>query len=365
MLTVLFDHQKFTTQRYGGISRYFANLLHSIGGDPGMDYKLGVLYCENHYIGDINLPARNAVSKVMFRKKQSLFYRLNEQYSARLVEKNQFNVFHPTYYDTYFFGKLKKPFVTTIHDMTYERLPQYFWAHDDLTFKKRQHIERADHIIAISETTKADLLAYSNADPAKISVIYHGIDLDTPANGTPVNGLPPHYILFVGDRGGYKNFYTFMNAFKQVSTQYEELKVVLSGGGSLAIADREFIFRLGLQDKVLHYHVSDEELHYLYQNALLFVYPSLHEGFGYPILEAFRADCAILLSDTPCFREIAADAALFFEAGSAEDLAEKMKKMVDDSALRKNLIGKGATRLYDFPLNRSIKQTLNLYKSFS
>lgn len=363
MLNVLYDHQKFTTQRYGGISRYFANLIHTIGSDPEFDYQLGVLYCENHYIADLKMPAPRFVAGPVFRKKQALIYRLNQAYSRRLVKKNTFDIFHPTYYDTYFFDSLKRPFVTTIHDMTYERLPEYFWAHDDLTYKKRLHMDRADRIIAISETTKSDILELTGTDPERISVIYHGIDLDTPVVGQEVRGLPETYLLFVGDRSGYKNFYLFLKAVRELSKKYNGLNVVLSGGGPLAIADREFIHKLGLTDLVMHVHVNDAELHYLYEHALAFVYPSLYEGFGYPILEAFRAACPVVLSRASCFEEIAGDAALFFDKHSTDDFVHALDRIVNDSALRQALVEKGKKRLLDFPLQESLHQTLNLYRS--
>src|SRR5690606_12253576 len=104
----------------------------------------------------------------------------NELYCSHLLKQNNFDIFHPTYYDSYFLNKLKKPLVITIHDMTYERLPEYFWSRDTLSRNKRLNIERADQIIAISETTKNDLVAFSDVDASKIKVVYHGIDLQEP-----------------------------------------------------------------------------------------------------------------------------------------------------------------------------------------
>ena len=114
-----------------------------------------------------------------------------------------------------------------------------------------------------------------------------------------------------------------------------------------------------------HYQVNDAQLNYLYKNALLFIYPSLYEGFGLPILEAFRASCPILLSDTDCFIEIAQDSAAFFNRYSLEDLIFQVDKLISQESLRNNLITKGTERLKDFPIEKSMKQTLNLYKSLN
>ncbi|WP_332369578.1 glycosyltransferase family 1 protein [Spirosoma telluris] len=281
------------------------------------------------------------------------------------AEKGNFDVFHPTYYDPYFLKLLKKPLVITIHDLTYERLPEYFWAQDPLTQQKRLNIERADAIIAISQTTRKDLLHFFNVDPAKVSTIYHGIDLDTPLQFEPVANLPERYVLFVGDRSGYKNFYLFMNAIHPLMLDMPDLNVILTGGGNVAVADQEFLLRLGLTNRVRHINATDEQLNFLYQNTQLFVYPSLYEGFGLPILEAFKAKCPILLSDTECFKEVAQDAAVYFKATDLDDLTSKLSSTLADSALRAQLVEQGTKRLKNFPLQKSIDQTLDVYRSIA
>lgn len=358
-LRVLFDHQKFSTQKFGGISRYFNNLLQAIKKDANFDYKLGVLSSRNYYIQNEKLKL-GAAGKIL--SEPSLAYRINQMYCKNLLNAGHFDVFHPTYYDPYFINRTRKPVVVTIHDMTYERFPEYFWAHDPLTMQKRLNIERADHIIAISETTKNDLIRYSKVDASKVSVIYHGMDLNEPLLTSPVR-VPEQYILFVGDRSGYKNFYLFIDAFKELSLKYRDLKVILTGGGSMGIADLELLKRLDLENSVMHVQASDEQLSYLYQNALVFVYPSLHEGFGLPILEAYQAGCPVLLSDTECFREIAGNAALFFEKSEKDSLISELDRLINDSDLRKSLSRKGTERLQDFPLDKSIAETLQVYKS--
>ena len=360
MIKIFYDHQKFSTQLYGGISRYFANLIQEIQSLPEYEYQLGVIHSNNHYIKD-RLKV-NPLLKWMLSKAPNQVYRLNKIYCNHLLGKNGFDVFHPTYYDTYFFERLKKPLVITIHDMTYERLPEYFWAKDPLTHLKRINIEKADQIIAISETTKNDLINYSNIDPDKIKVVYHGIDFEEPFITTPVKNLPGTYLLFVGDRSCYKNFYLFLNAFKSISAKYPEIKLVLTGGGNLDIAESEYLKMLNLTDRVTHTNVTDTELNFLYQNALAFVYPSLHEGFGLPILEAFMANCPIVLSDTECFREIASDAAIFFDPSSVGDLVAILEKIITNPSLRNNLTQAGSERLKDFPLNKSLDLTLDVYK---
>ena len=364
MLNIFFDHQKFSTQKFGGISRYFANIIEEIKKNTDFDYKLGVLNSPNHYIKDepqfLNNTLGNSLLKSASGKK---IYKVNEWYCNYLLKKNKYDVFHATYYDPYFIKNLRKPLVTTIHDMTYERLPEYFWVNDPLTYQKRINAERADKIIAISETTKKDLLKYIDTDESKVEVIYHGIDIETPLKFNEVENLPKEYLLFVGDRSGYKNFYLLLNTYEELSKKYPDIHLVLTGGGKLIGADVEIINRLKIKDKVHHYNVSDEQLNFLYKNTLLFVYPSLHEGFGLPILEAFKAQCPMLLSDTDCFKEIAQDAAEFFSPHSSDDLFSKMEKLILDKKQREILVAKGNLRLLDFPIEKSVKETLALYSS--
>lgn len=365
MTKVLIDHQKFSTQKYGGISRYFANIINGIKRTNTLTYQLGVLHAKNQYIQNEPLPLKGTFSDQLLNRNEHYDYRLNQFYCKQLLDKGNFDVFHPTYYDPYFLGRLRKPLVITIHDLTYERLPEYFWAQDPLTYQKRLNIDRADAIIAISKTTRNDLIHFFDVDPAKVSVIHHGIDLDGPLLLEPIADLPERFVLFVGDRSGYKNFYLFMNAIQPLLLDIPNLHVVLAGGGPMHVADREFLRRLKITDRVRHIGATDGQLNYLYKNAQLFVYPSLYEGFGLPILEAFKAQCPVVLSNTPCFHEVADDAAIYFTPNHLADLTCKLASTLADSTLRTELIERGTSRLRQFPLQRSIDQTLNIYKSLA
>ena len=156
MIKVLFDHQTFSLQRYGGISRYFANVYHTIQKQNDIQAKISALYTNNYYLKDFNgLLSNNAVGKLIF-KERVRGYLWNRAYSKRVIDKNDFDIFHPTYYHTYFLERLKKPFVLTVHDMIHEIMPEYFPNDDNSSSEKRQCIEKASHIIAISENTKRD-----------------------------------------------------------------------------------------------------------------------------------------------------------------------------------------------------------------
>ena len=107
--------------------------------------------------------------------------------------------------------------------------------------------------------------------------------------------------------------------------------------------------------------VSDSQLVWLYKHAICFVYPSLYEGFGIPILEAFASGCPLLLSDTSCFPEIAEKGGLYFNPNDVESMADSMKRIVEDSALRERLIANGNLRLKDFSCRKMAEQTAQIY----
>src|SRR5690606_34603832 len=173
-MRILYDHQAFVMQRYGGISKYFASLSSGISQTRNITSDVKVLHTENGYL----CPESNVLSIALgnqFLKKKSRMERWNRRYSQYLIQRDDFDVFHPTYYDPYFLDYIKKPYVITVHDMIHELFPEYFSSQDPTALNKRRVIGRADHVIAISESTKKDLQNLLGVAESKISVVYHGL----------------------------------------------------------------------------------------------------------------------------------------------------------------------------------------------
>jgi glycosyltransferase involved in cell wall biosynthesis len=170
------------------------------------------------------------------------------------------------------------------------------------------------------------------------------------------------FILFVRNRGSYKNFDQFIKAFSIFSEKYQEFKLICTGN-SFTTLEKELLIKLEIQDKVISFYASDDELNWLYKNAALFVFPSLYEGFGLPILEAFSMDCPIAISDASCFPEIAGDAACYFDPTDSYSIYLSMAKILNDSDYRQNLIIKGRERLKLFSQENRAYLTSNVYKS--
>ena len=346
---VLMDSQAFDYQTHGGISRCFAELISHMPADislhlplvetkniylkqkglaPNRDYYME--YCKGHptHLKRFWYKLKGNVRSGHWSQwdrmpRWSLFE------TERLLLRKDFDVFHPTYYDTYFLKKIgQKPFVLTVHDMIPELYDSIYKFRDHLINKKRKLIPRASHIIAVSERTKWDIVNLLGVAPEKISVIYHGVE-KTPYIPSSDGNTFGHYILYVGDRNKYKNFSRFIQEVAPVLGNHPGLLVVCTGK-PFSREELRMLKDYGVVDRFVHKFVeSDSEFLDLYHYALAFVYPSEYEGFGIPILEAYRAGCPVMLNHASCFPEIAGDAAIYFVFdGSGPSLQEQLVSLL-------------------------------------
>lgn len=357
-MKVLFDHQIFSMQTYGGISRYFANLYNELPNSQ-INTQLGVFYSDNYYIKNL-LPGRTLLSDAIL-KKDARRYKWNKWYSRYLLERNDFDVFHPTYYHSYFLKSIKKPFVLTVHDMIHEIYPEIF-VNDPYKDYKAQVINKADHIIAISESTKSDILKFCAIPDEKITVVHHGYHLtQNLTQGTSASEVEGPFILFVGEREGYKNFKGLLEAVGGFLVE-SNVKLFCAGGSSFSGEELNLINRLKLQNHVTQFSVTDSRLKELYNTAVMLVFPSLYEGFGLPILEAFENNCPVVMSNTSCFAEVGGNAAVYFDPIDPESMRTAIMNVFEDSSLRDRLRVLGQRRLRGFTFERCVNETIEVYK---
>lgn len=361
MIKVLYDHQMFSLQRYGGISRYFANLYHSFQKGNAIAADIPLLYTNNQYLKNETsfLPA--FAGKIIASKKSRL-YKWNKICSQTVLKKNDFDLFHPTYYDPYFLKHLKKPYVITVHDMIYELYPQYFDAKDKFVAHKKEVISKADHIIAISESTKKDLQRFYAVADEKITVVHHGFYPETTAE-QPQGFIITNYLLFVGDRANYKNFQLFAEAIAPVLQSDKSLQLICTGGGVFETAETVFLQKLGIAGQVQQINASNEELNFLYQHARLFIFPSLYEGFGFPLLEAFSNNCPVAASNTSSFKEVGGDAVAYFDPLSKNEMYTVIRQLLDHSAAKVELIERGKKQVRQFPIESCVQKTAAVYRA--
>lgn len=361
MIKVLYDYQIFSMQQYGGISRYFANLYAHFKRSETVEAKLGVLYSRNHYIERF-ASGREAFWGA-FRSKHRLHKR-NKKYCESLLLENDFDIFHPTYYHPYFLDSCRKPFVITVHDLIHELFPEYFPPDYEYLAFKKEVITRADHIIAISATTQEDLQRIYGIPPEKISLVYHGYT-NKYGFSNEVKLDVSDYLLFVGDRKLYKNFMRFLEAAASVIRSNNKLLLICAGGGAFSNEEKKKIESLGIKDSVFQKNVEDDILFELYRKALAFIFPSEYEGFGFPVLEAFDAGCPVALSDNKCFREVAGDAALYFDPHDTENMGQVIRSLIEDKVLAESLRRAGKHQVQLFPMRNCMEGTEAVYQKLA
>ncbi len=286
-----------------------------------------------------------------------------------LINSKSYDVFHPTYFDTYFLPLLKaKPFILTVYDMIPEMFPQYSPPGDIIARNKKLLVHRAAHIIAISQNTKNDLVKILNVDPAKISVVHLASSLNTKKNKqlTKKNNFG-EYLLYVGTRVNYKNFDEYVTAIAPILHQNPKLKIVCVGDkpASGPFTDQEISLfkKLRIRQQLVFTHATDEELVGLYSQAKAFIFPSLYEGFGIPVLEAFSCFCPVMCSNTSSLPEVAGNAAVYFDPYSKASMRDSLQNFLKGGVrLRNELIFKGQKQLKSFTWDNSAKKTMAVYK---
>lgn len=348
-LRVYMDYQAFSHQTFGGVSRYFTEIIARLP-QYGIEPTVGLKYSNNTHLKALDIPVQPVSNRKVAK-------RLNRLFCRRQIRQADFDILHATYFDPYVLhaNTQHKPLVITIHDMIDEVMHE---GHTTPRRKARQ-ARHANHIIAVSEHTKQDVIRILHIPEDRISVVYHGSSI-VPTDPKQQPSLPPRYILYVGGRQrNYKNFRLFLEAMRPV-VQSEQIAIVCVGA-PFTPDEHALIRQLGMQQAVHQLFAADDQLYTIYAKAACFVYPSCYEGFGLPILEAWSAQCPIVLSHSSCFPEIAGEAALYFEPNNAADLTAKTLQMLDSETLRKDLIVKGQQRLQRYSWDKAAQELAHIY----
>lgn len=364
-MRIFFDHQTFSLLTYGGIPRYYSELITGINQMPSQEAYLPLAFSNNIHLQEAGIPARPFFPNSKFPKKLYALYKLNTLYTINQLKRTSFDVFHATYYDPYFLPYLnKRPFVVTFLDMIHERFGHRFreLAYDGvITEQKRKLAERADRIISISESTKNDIVELLGISPEKIDVIYLGNSLNITAVSNESSEKPTPYILFVGNRTMYKNFTPTVQAIHMLLNQFG-IKLICAGGGPFSKTELELFQSLRISDLVEQVVINDAILANLYKNAIAFIFPSLYEGFGIPVLESFACGCPCIVSNVSSLPEVAGDAALYVTPTSPESIENAVRLILEDSLLRSSLTQRGYEQLAKFSWKRTVSETLSLYE---
>ena len=226
---------------------------------------------------------------------------------------------------------------------------------------KKMILSGASAIIAVSENTKKDIVRFCGIDPSRIDVVYHGSSFkEGHQPRTKEANLPEKYVLFVGRRHNYKNFLFFVQAFEKLHRAFPDL-YLLCAGSPFDAKERRFISNLDLETCVRSIGASDTVLHQLYSKALFFILPSLYEGFGIPILEAFACGCPVACSTASSLSEVGGDAAAYFDPKDFDGIIGALEKLIRDESYREALKSKGKERLRLFSWAKAAEETYKVY----
>jgi len=362
-MKVVFDPQIFSIQRFGGISRYFARMASEMS-NQGERVSILAGFHINEYISECPIHIVNGTHLKKYPNKSiRVFRKINQisaNWNATLIQPD---LIHETYFSSQAIIKKRVPVFITVYDMIQELYPNLFSPHDITTKQKRIALDRADHIFCISHHTKLDLCQLFNIPEKKVSVVHLAADpiFKFDLNNTFQAGKP--FFLYVGLRNEYKNFQNFLKAFANSELLKRNFKIIAFGGGGFSLQERGLMADLELtEDQITQTGGSDLDMARLYVTATAFVYPSLYEGFGIPTLEAMSYGCPVVSSNASCMPEVIGDAGLFFDPRQIDDMQSQLEKVVFDSAIRKELIGKGLKRNSEYSWAKTATQTLAGYR---
>lgn len=364
---VVFDDEIFLLQQYGGISKYFSCLISALEEDRalGVSPRVDARVVRNEYI-----KSESALQSV-FDSLPAVFSRRPllqlTNLASSILGGQSSDIVHQTYYRSARWIRNGACSVITIHDLIPEMYPGWV-SSVEVRQAKSAAVKRADGIAVVSGSTLKDLNSVYGDLDCPVVVTPLGVSESFFLHEAEIHCLQrtrfreAPYLLFVGRRGGYKDFKTCASAFADLSTIFPDLTLVCVGGGDMSDHELEMLLRLRIADRVEVVNVKEVELPYVYRDAEAFVFSSRYEGFGLPTLEAMAAGCPAVVTDVPALREVGGNASLRFDPGSVDSLGAALLRVLEDSKLATELRRDGLSRAREFCWSRTASATVDLYR---
>lgn len=382
-MKVLFDEFAFN-QTHGGVSRYFCEMIKRLPSD--IEWELSLKTTNNVYLQDapFSIPpmeksfgsfARSHFGPFMSRALTRLYQGIsskfpgafkfdedcNRMHFAKCVDKLDFDLLHVTdphpRWDTWRNVKSRRPIVATIHDL----IPELYSPSCIAIKRMRARLASdADHLIAVSNATKQDLIRMYGVPEEKITVVYHGF-LPQKESGRKLDYIPDKYILYVGQRTIGKNYPLFSKSIVVLLREIPDLHLFLTGN-PLTKNESEWFRLNGVLDRVHQKFVCDEDMPTVFAKATVFVCPSRYEGFGIPILDAMSAGTPIVLARASCLPEVGGDAALYFDQDDGMGMNNQVRKLLSSPELRRAQSIKGLNRSKLFSWEKCAEETAEIYR---
>jgi len=351
----------------GGIGRYTRNLLHWLPKVSPPDVEYVVIHGSTRVdlpqgVSHITFPGLTSIPRKIMTGSLSVPY---------LCRRYHLDLIHDTEQLGPFFSWGPCATVLTIHDLSVTLFPDT----STRTTRLYTHLlgpaaRRCSRIIAVSKSTKKDLVRILNIDPHKIDVIYEASEDPLPTGDresslmTRIGLEAGSYILYVGYIEPRKNLLRLVDAYRILRKKYGRVEKLVLVGKPLYRADElhQHIKKSQLDDDVLMLgYVTDSELDALYANASLFVYPSIYEGFGLPILEAMKHGCPVVTTNVSSLPEVAGEVGLLTPPDDTESIASSIEKALSNGCLRRKMIAQGYRRAFRFSWRRCAELTFRTY----
>jgi len=350
-----------------GNETYYEQLLKHLATTPTNGNKYVVYYTNPTGAGRIPATEKFCLKRLW---PATPFWRVPVGFPLEF-RREQLDVFHAQY--------IIPPFcncktVTTIPDIAYEHYPEFFSRFYRLRSQAliRRSAQRADHIITVSEYSKKDLSTTYHINPDKITVTYEGAGPDFfPRDPVACQeqvareyGIKAPFLLYVGRIQERKNLRRLFSAYARIKGELVDEKLVLVGKKDWMSESLEAHMKnLDLQDRVIFTgYVPSLDLPVFFNAAEAFVYPSVFEGFGLPVIEAMACGLPVLTSYGSSLEEVAGEAALLVDPLSEESIAEGLRKLLGDRSLRLKLGCAGIARSARFSFKNTAEQTVGVYE---
>tara|TARA_B100001093_G_scaffold515033_1_gene590424 strand:- start:1516 stop:2601 length:1086 start_codon:yes stop_codon:yes gene_type:complete len=354
-----FDHTIFLIQKYGGISRYFNEILKNLNKDT--DVKICCPIHLNNLIDSKN--------KKVFEIK-----RINSipKFSTKLINKFNFyinniifknwrpDIIHKTYFNDYNYKFLNAKIVVNVWDLSHEIYHNMYNMPKNWR-PKESALKNVDHVICSSKKTQADLIKFYDFDFKKTSVVYQSApNLN---KNFEINDKKDNILLFVGSRLKYKNFEKLLEAFSLKKEILYDFKLVCFGSEKVSDKEKFLIKKYNLNEKNIQFDFgSDEKLLNYYLNATALIYPSKNEGFGFPPLEAMTYGCPVISSNNSAIIEATGISKFTFDPDDPNDIINVLEKVISSKENQIFLQNYGITRVKQFSAESMIKNLKKTYK---
>lgn len=364
-MKIVFDHQIFGWQKYGGISRYLCEIAKEMSNTLNQNVAIVCPFYVNAYLKNASKRLRILGLPIpIFPKFGRIFRAINFLFVWPTMHYLKPDIIHETYYALRRTGPKRSKVVLTVHDMIHERFSNQTIKSNLISREKFAAISRADHIICVSKQTRQDLIDILKVSPDKITVVYLGFSLNVASNNSiQVDKKHRPFLLYVGAREGYKNFNSLLKAYASSSELKLKFDLVCFGGKPFSKKEIAHMYELSLNvTQIKHVSGDDKVLAGYYKAAYAFIYPSLYEGFGIPPLEAMSFDCPVICSNSSSIPEVVGEAAEMFNPDDYKSIQFAIERVLHDDELRKSLVLRGRERVKKFSWNKCAQETLDVYR---